>query len=198
MVLLLVYLIFGLPVQASAQYGSTSAAQPSPGMMLVASPGMRDPRFSRTVILLIQHSARGSLGVIVNKPTDVGLVDAIPGLKATQVVNHVLYFGGPVQTEHISYAHTGTAEDNDLQVLDGVSWGSDVASLVPLLDLEPSSLRVYFGYAGWGPGQLEFELSLDDWQLVPARAVHIFSDDSDNLWRLLNKRTPKLLTEAFW
>ena len=86
------------------------------------------------------------------------------------------------------------SEDSGDEILDGVYWGAGFDRLKKLVAAkDPDSLRVFFGYAGWGPGQLEFELSLDDWNLLPASRDHIFSEDTEQLWHLLNRKKPGVI-----
>ena len=166
------------------------------GVFLVAAPGMRDPRFSRTVILLVQHSAEGSMGLIINKRSDVAVTYALPELESAEANNHVLYFGGPVQPASIMYVYAGDQQPPDQEILDNVNWGADYERLQDLAsNRDRGSLRVFFGYTGWGPGQLEFELSLNDWQLEPATADHVFSKDTKNMWRLLNGAGTGVITK---
>ena len=166
-------------------------------MFLVATPEMRDPRFSRTVILLVQHSAEGSMGLIINKKSDVAVTYALPELESTGDSNHVLYFGGPVQPARIMYVYTGEPGEPDQKILDNVYWGASYQRLQDLANnLDRDSLRVFFGYAGWGPGQLEFELSLNNWQLKPASPDHVFSSDTKNMWRLLNGAGAGVITRS--
>ena len=167
---------------------------PATGMLLVAAPKMRDPRFQQSVILLVEHSADGALGFIINKKTQVTVAEALPELNL-QGLTHTLYFGGPVQPARIMYVYSDSDESAAQQVIRDVYWGSDYEHLKSFLrSKDERTLRVFFGYAGWGPGQLEFELSLDDWQVTPASIEHIFSSDSENLWRLLNRKNPGVIT----
>lgn len=159
---------------------------PAPGLLLVAAPRMRDPRFKQTVVLLVEHSEDGSLGVIINRKTDLTIKQAFPELGSLGA-DHALFFGGPVGLSRLSYAFAGSNRADGREVIDGVHWGADSSLLGDLLrEQDAPSLRVFMGYAGWGPGQLQFELSLQDWQLLAASAKDIFTDDPGNLWHLLN------------
>ena len=146
----LAFLILGHGLAGAGQKGPQ---QPAAGVFLVAAPNMGDPRFSRTVILLVQHSAEGSMGLIINKKSDVPVTYALPELESTGDKNHVLYFGGPVQPARIMYVYTGASGEPDQKLLDNVYWGASYERLQDLAnDLDRGSLRVFFGYAGWGPG----------------------------------------------
>ncbi len=168
---------------------------PEAGLFLVAAPGMRDPRFSRSVVLLVQHSAEGAMGLIVNRRSKVPVSLALSELDPETAGKHDLYFGGPVEPGRVMYVHKGEMVAPDIGIIDQVNWGADYERLKKLVNVHhPDSLRIFFGYAGWGPGQLEFELSLGDWQLVPARAEHIFSEHPADLWKLLNNFKRGLIT----
>lgn len=187
-------LLLTVPVQASADHETLS---PQAGMFLVAAPGMRDPRFRRTVVLLVEHSSDGALGLIINRKTDLPVADAFPEFEQQQDTRHVLFFGGPVEPATVMYLVSDGAKEAGKEVIAGVRRGVDYDNLGLLLrSRNEDSLRIFFGYSGWGPGQLEFELSLDDWQLVPARREHIFSPDSQHLWHLLNRQTPGVIARA--
>jgi putative transcriptional regulator len=190
----LVFLILGPGLAGGGQKGNERLAV---GVFLVAAPEMGDPRFSRAVILLVQHSAEGSMGLIINKKSDVAVTYALPELESTGNSNHVLYFGGPVQPARIMYVYTGASSEPDQKILDNVYWGTSYERLQDLANnLDRGSLRVFFGYAGWGPGQLEFELSLNSWQLEPASPDHVFSSDTKNMWRLLNGAGTGVITKT--
>ena len=171
-----------------------AATEPAPGMFLVAAPKMRDPRFKRSVILLVEHSSEGSLGLIVNRRTDMTVTDAFPELQQMEL-EHALYFGGPVQPSRIMFVYTDVNQIAEQEVINGVYWGTSYDSLKDILSKKgEDAVRVFFGYAGWGPGQLEFELSLGDWQLFPASSDHIFSKDTKQLWHLLNRKKSGVIT----
>lgn len=171
------------------------ASSPAPGMFLVAAPKMRDPRFKQSVILLVEHSAEGSLGFIVNRRTDMTVSDAFPELDQHAELEHALYFGGPVQPSRITYVYSDADQIPEQKIINGVYWGTSYESLKDILNRKDrDTLRIFFGYAGWGPGQLEFELSLGDWQLFPASTDHIFSKNSKHLWHLLNRKRTGVIT----
>ena len=191
-----VLLVTMLNPGSSQAEGSLEFA-PAVGMFLIAAPKMRDPRFQQSVILLVEHSEEGSLGFIVNRRTEMTVADAFPELDLDDLA-HSLYFGGPVQPSRIMYVYSDSDLSAEQKVMRGVYWGADYEDLKDILrKKDENALRIFFGYSGWGPGQLEFELSLDDWQLLPASTDHIFSPDSENLWRILNRKKPGVITEIF-
>jgi putative transcriptional regulator len=188
-------LTFLLAFPGTPPAGQDTMRQPAVGMFLVASPGMSDPRFSRSVILLVRYSSAGAMGLIVNRRSEVPVSDALSELDTEAAGRHNLYFGGPVDPGRIMYVHAGRTQDPDIGIIENVSFGADYERLKALVSVRnPDSLRVLFGYAGWASGQLEYELSRGDWQVVAARADRVFSDDPGNLWKLLNNAKRSLIT----
>jgi putative transcriptional regulator len=165
---------------ARAQY----VTQPAPGVLLVAADQMADPRFSHSVVLLIQHDESGSWGVIINKPTGVNVGEVVPALQNSGSSSKV-YFGGPVEVTHLLCLYRDPADRSDPGVgLPGVHWSASEKALEAHLGT-PGKLRVYAGYAGWAPGQLEFEIAHGGWKMVQGSGGNVFSDDPEGLWQSL-------------
>jgi putative transcriptional regulator len=170
----------------------TAAQTPTPaslaGQLLVASPSMGDPRFARTVIVMVRHDKDGAFGIIVNRPIgERPLADLLEmlGAKGTTVAGTVrIFVGGPVQPEmgfviHSSdYQRPGTIDINARVAM--------TASREILRDIGhnngPKQSLIAFGYAGWGPGQLEGELARRDWSLAPGESKLIFDEDREKVW----------------
>jgi len=160
--------------------------RPEPGVLLVASEQMADPRFNRSVVLLIEHDATGSWGLIINKPTDIGVDEVVPSIEADGGGTNV-YFGGPVQVDHLRLLYRDGAEpDADATGLPGVRWSESGAVLKNRLARDPARVRVYAGYAGWAPGQLAFELAHGGWRMIEGRTGNVFSEHPEELWQRLN------------
>lgn len=160
--------------------------EPAPGVLLVASERMGDPRFNRAVVLIVEHGRRGSWGLIINKPTDVPVADVVPSL-ADIGDGPKVHFGGPVQVDHIRllYRDDAAPEGNDTG-LPGVHWSRSPDALAGRLARNPDEVRIYAGYAGWAPGQLSFELTHGGWRMIQGRAANVFRDDPEGLWRRLS------------
>ena len=173
---LLSVVLIASPPAARAQL---SAAEPAPGVFLVAKPEMPDPRFQRTVILLLAHDDSGSMGLVVNRPTNRTLPD-------TPEDRHRIYRGGPVALDQVVVLGRGTPPDDPFQpVWEDVWWSADRGAIEALLgdDIGPDALRVFAGYAGWEPGQLDAELAVDNsWGLFRAEPDDVFGTDPDGLW----------------
>lgn len=158
------------------------------GKLLVATARIGDPRFSHTVIYMIDHDAEGAMGLVVNRAYGTGPLDELLkgfGIDAVHVRETVrLHYGGPVEPSRGFVLHSDDYSGPGTRVVAGgvaLSTGADV--LEALTDGTGPERRLFIlGYAGWGPGQLEGELARDDWVTAPADASLIFSDDLDSLW----------------
>ena len=161
------------------------------GKLLISSGGLYDPNFRHTVVLIGRHTPDGALGVILNRMQDVAVADALPDLAALVPPGERLYLGGPVQPEGaVLLADFDRPELADLLVLGTVGFVTGEAS--PELARGIRRARVYVGYSGWGPGQLEAEMAADSWIVEDARPEDIFTDAPDLLWsRVLQRKGPQ-------
>ena len=176
--------------------GSSGALSQSPnsGMLLVATPQLSDPRFAETVILILNHSREGALGVIVNRPTWVEPEELFPDMGFFRRYRGPVYFGGPVARTSALFLIRDESLGNAEQIVDGVyvTANPDEVSENLRAGVDDRVLRVYAGYAGWGPGQLDGEISTGDWQLAPASADRIFTREPTQLWREVHRVEPDL------
>jgi putative transcriptional regulator len=158
------------------------------GQLLVATPAMRDPRFDHTVILMLRHERGGAFGIVINRPMgERPLADLLGALgdKDPAVSGSVRVFaGGPVEPEIGFVVHSPEYRLPGTLEVDGrVAMTSNAKVLRDIADkMGPNKSLVAFGYAGWGPGQLEGELGHNVWYTAPADANLIFDDDRDKLW----------------
>ncbi|MDQ2696915.1 MAG: YqgE/AlgH family protein [Pseudomonadota bacterium] len=177
-----------LPITALAAeeaFFATPVTAPEQGVLVVASPEMPDPRFWQAVILLLTHGEEGTLGLIVNRPTDIPLTEAVPDLDEAAAARHLLYFGGPVAVDTLLFLLRSDDSPAAAQhVLDNVYASGDQRILQQLLarGAPASELRIYVGHAGWAPGQLDAELLGGSWLLFRAPAGVVFHQDSASLW----------------
>lgn len=155
------------------------------GIFLVASPGLRDPNFRQTVVLLCEHGPEGALGVVVNRPTGMLLAEALPQVPVLEGQGHLLFSGGPVQPNHVLILYRLSQEPTSTHhVFDGVYLGGDMSALERVLT-RPSgteAFRAYMGYSGWGPGQLENEMKSGSWITLPADPTVVFEKDPARVW----------------
>lgn len=161
------------------------------GQLLISSGGLYDPNFRHTVVLVGEHNADGALGVVLNRAMDVTVEESLPPLGALVPPNELLFQGGPVQPQSpvllAEFVDPGLA---DLLVFGSVGFLTGNVSA----DIRPGILRarVYAGYSGWGPGQLEAEMEANSWIIDPAREEDVFTTSPDLLWsRVLQRKGPE-------
>lgn len=155
------------------------------GIFLVASPALRDPNFRQTVVLLCEHNADGALGFVVNRPTAMNLSEVLPQVPIMEAQKHVLYSGGPVQTNQVMVLYRVTEmPEGSHPVLDGVCLGGDFSILDRILTSQEAGegFRAFAGYSGWGPGQLENEMQVGSWITLPADSETVFDREPTTLW----------------
>lgn len=151
------------------------------GHLLIAGPGLVDPNFWRTVVLVGEHSEEGALGVVLNRTSETPVDEAMPELAAlADGLGHV-HVGGPVQPSAIVVL-ADFAEPPDASALVVESVGFLPAEVDPDALGPLRRARVYVGYAGWGPGQLDDELDEGSWIVERALADDVFTDAPDTLW----------------
>ena len=142
---------------------------------LIAMPGMQDPHFAGSVVYLFEHTERGAMGLVVNKPTEVDLLSLFDKidlkLEITPLLDQAVYFGGPVQIERGFVLHEPVTEDayrSSLIVPGGLTMTTSKDVLEAVAGgTGPSRFLMTLGYSGWGAGQLEEEIALNGWMNVP-------------------------------
>lgn len=172
---------------------SGDARDVSPGSLLVAAPGLSDPNFRRTVVYMIEHRERGSLGVVLNRPSEVQVRDVLPSWAPLASEPNAVFVGGPVEGETaLCLAALRTGQDPS-----SVRGLVTVRGPVALVDLESDpralserlrGLRVFAGYAGWDAGQLDGEISRGDWIVVPALPDDVLAGQETVLWEHVLRR----------
>jgi putative transcriptional regulator len=156
------------------------------GQLLIAGPALLDPNFSRTVVLVVEHSEEGALGLVLNRPSQTTVGEAVSELDELVGTEEPLFIGGPVQQSALIVL----AEFEDAQRAAVVAF-EDVGVLGGEDHEDPPPTRrgrAFAGHAGWGPGQLESELQRGDWILEPARREDAFSPVPDRLWSAVLER----------
>jgi putative transcriptional regulator len=159
--------------------------EPAKGKFLVAGRDLGDPRFRETVVLLISYDSRGAAGLIINRPTEVPLADMLPDVAGIKKRSDIVYYGGPVDGHRmLMLIRSGDKPVESTQVLDRVYLSSsrDLLERMTGARKNAGQFRVYAGYAGWAPGQLDAELSRGDWHILRADANTIFDRKSDEVW----------------
>jgi putative transcriptional regulator len=158
------------------------------GQLLIAGPDLLDPNFRRTVILVGEHGEEGAMGVILNRPSPMSVAEAVPPLAELVDESELVHVGGPVQPQAIvvlgdfeDTTEAGALVLGSIGFLPGeIENASDIASL--------TRARVFAGYAGWAPSQLEEEIAEESWILTRAEPDDIFTADPDHLWSAVLKR----------
>jgi putative transcriptional regulator len=151
------------------------------GQLLVSSPALVDPNFRKTVVLITHHDDEGAMGFVLSHPSDVPAAQAVPALEGLPGAADPVFVGGPVQPE----AFMALAEFEDVAEAAAPVFGAVgfIAAEAEPAGLDVRRIRLFAGYAGWGPGQLEAELAEPSWIVVSAEADDAFADDPDELWR---------------
>jgi putative transcriptional regulator len=151
------------------------------GQLLIAGPSLLDPNFRRAVVLVGEHTDEGALGVVLNRASEATVEDAVPELAALIDDEALVHVGGPVQPSAIVVvADFADPEQAGALILDSV--GFLPAEVDPDAIGELHRVRVFAGYAGWGPGQLDEELDEGSWIVAPALAEDVFTGDPEELW----------------
>jgi putative transcriptional regulator len=151
------------------------------GHLLLSNASLFDPNFRRTVVLIGHHDEDGAVGVVLNRPLGVRVEEAVPPLADLVTAGDELFEGGPVQPE----AAVVIAEFLDPSIASVVAFGSVGFLPDEVDDGERAAIvraRIFAGYSGWGPGQLEAELAEDAWLLTPATEADVFTDEPARLW----------------
>jgi putative transcriptional regulator len=157
------------------------------GQLLIASPGLLDPNFLRTVVLVTEHNEDGAAGLVLNRPSPTAVAEVVPLLEPLVEDGEQVWVGGPVQPNAVLVLGEFLDPDDAAVPLFG-SLG--FPSLDEPDDVVPMTTRrrVFAGYAGWGSGQLEDELAREDWIVEPALPDDAFTDAPDDLWRDVLRR----------
>ena len=182
------------PTRAQVQ-PSRDPARLRAGVFLFAAPAIGDPRFAETVILLLDHGASGSAGVVINQPGEVTLRRMLPDLPEARRLEVPVYWGGPVEPGAMVVLLRAPRRTTDATpVLPDVHRTNDLEALRSALeDARPDrQVRVYSGYAGWSPGQLEQEVRLGAWVLDRGDADSVFTLDPGPLWNRVHSILKRL------
>jgi len=158
--------------------------EPAAGVLLVAAEGMVDPRFRRSVVLLLDHDHTGSWGLIVNKPTDISVGDVLASI-ARSNVDAPVHFGGPVHTGHLIGLFGDDAQDGSPSGVPGIRWSESTDAIAAHVEKDAAHTRVFAGYAGWSPGQLAHEIAIGGWRMVEGRRRDVLSREPERLWERL-------------
>ncbi len=163
------------------------------GHFLIAGKQLHDPNFLKTVVLMVEHTPQGAMGVVVNRPSTVSVAHALSGHFELPETGELVYFGGPVEPAALLVLHdAGNLQafepgEDGLPVLPGLYLGNSPEVFERVVrqssgNQDGLQYRIYSGCAGWGPQQLEGELARGDWYTMPACRDLVFDDDPYEVW----------------
>ncbi|ASW53746.1 YqgE/AlgH family protein [Plantactinospora sp. KBS50] len=161
------------------------------GQLLVATPTLKDPNFDRTVVLLVAHQPGGALGVVLNRATEVPVSDVLGDWGELAGEPAVLFEGGPVQPESaicLARMRTPTQRVKGFNRISGAVGTIDLSVDPERLRASVSGIRVFAGYSGWEPGQVEREIAAGSWFVMDALPGDPFVDRPDDLWPMVLRR----------
>jgi putative transcriptional regulator len=176
-----------------------SQVGPAKGMFLVASRDLRDPNFSKTVVLLMDYNWQGAMGLIINRPTEVRLSKVFPRIEGLRDRTDTVYIGGPVaRSQMMLLIRSSNPPGGSLHIFEDIYASSSQTVVQRMIDNggPRERFRVYAGYAGWASGQLDGELSRGDWHVLEADGEIVFAKDPLEIWPELIRQVPLLIANA--
>jgi putative transcriptional regulator len=175
---------------AASDWAEFNELEPAAGRLLVATPLLGDPNFSRTVIYLLEHDGGGTVGVVLNRPSHTPVGQVLPDWHDAMSGPAVVFGGGPVQPDGaLCLGELGPRSSGIREVVDGISTvdlDGDVAVIAP----DAGRLRVFAGHSGWARDQLAGELAEGAWWVFAGSPDDLFSDDPKTMWRRVLARQP--------
>jgi putative transcriptional regulator len=178
----LLAILYAVPALADMEFVPSSVAK---GVLLVASPSLNDPNFRQAVVLVVEHGPEGTVGLILNRSTNVLLSKALPDIAALKGTNHRLYAGGPVEpTRFLLLFRLKEPPADARSVFDGVYLGRipKVVESIITQAKPTEAFRAFAGFSAWAPRQLEAEMLLGAWAILPPDSSSIFDKDPAALW----------------
>ncbi len=152
------------------------------GNILIAEPFLEGRYFSRSVIYMVEHDEKGSVGFVLNKPMTYLTSDLVTELAG---IDFPVYIGGPVERNQLYYLHKHPELEDALLIANGIYWGGDFGKLTGLLKggkILPDEIRFFAGYSGWESGQLERELEENTWMVGDISNEAFFRIPNESLW----------------
>jgi len=171
------------------------------GKFLVASRDLIDPNFSQTVVLLLEYVPDGAMGVVINRPTKVKLSEVLPDMKELKQRPDTMYIGGPVsRNQMIMLVKSPSKPEASVKVFEDVFVCSSLKVVQALLNHtdKKERFRIYAGYTGWAPRQLDNEVARGDWHIFQADANTIFDKSSSDIWPDLIRRSSTKYVRAHY
>ena len=175
--------LHAVPVVASTEFAPSSVEK---GVLLVASPSLVDPNFRKAVVLVVDHGPEGTLGLILNRSTNVLLSEALPNLTVLKGTTYQLFVGGPVQPDRLLLLfRLREPPAGSRSVFDGVYVGEQLEIVERIMtQAKPTNtFRAFAGSAQWAPGQLKYEMLQGAWAVLPPDATGIFDNNPATFWQ---------------
>ena len=174
-------------------YDALDKRDPVAGSLLVAAPDMPDPNFRRSIIYLIEHDHGGSLGVVISRRSETDVETVLPPWADLCAAPGVFYIGGPVKPDAgialaVLSAGVDVADDPGLQQIEGRVHVVDLDSDPERLRGRVDGMRVFVGYTGWAPGQLQGELDRGDWYVAPSLPSDLLAPAREDVWGTVLRR----------
>lgn len=172
--------LFALALPAFAD-----SAPPLKAILLIAQAELVDPNFKGSIVLVMNNIAPAPAGIIINRPTAIAVSRLFPDIELLARFDDKLYFGGPVELSTVSFlVRAEVAPEHATEAVHGLYLSTDRDLLRKLLERDKpmEGLRIFIGYSGWAPGQLEAELEHSAWALAPAEANAIFDAKPERPW----------------
>jgi len=179
----LLTLLHAVPALAGMESALSSVEK---GVLLVASPSLEDPNFRQAVVLVVEHGPGGTVGLILNRSTNVLLSKALPDIAALKGTSYRLFAGGPVEPSRFLLLFRLKEPPADARsVFDGVYLGRTPRALENIITrAKPTeTFRAFAGFAAWAPRQLEAEMLLGAWGILPPDSTGIFDKDPATFWQ---------------
>lgn len=162
----------------------TNNVPPQKGRVLIAEPFLPGNYFNRSVVFLVAHSGKGSVGFILNKEIDFEIKDVFPDFPDFEAK---VFLGGPVSTDSIYYIHKlGNQIPGSMHVMGNLYWGGDFDTLKAKVSaglIDPNEIHFFLGYSGWDAGQLEDELKEDSWLVTDVDESAVMQEFDDDSWK---------------
>jgi putative transcriptional regulator len=183
---------FNAAIPRESPGGPGTREELAKGKFLVASRQLQDPNFRETVVLLIDYGLDGAMGLVINRPSAVKLATVFPDIEELKQRKDTIYVGGPVAVNQmLLLIRSSKVPEDAAAVAPGVYISSSWKVLERLMKKkapEDQRFRLFAGYAGWAPSQLDFERTRGDWHVIKADAESVFSQNPSELWPELIRR----------
>ncbi len=179
------FLPFQIPIIFDLSNQSRPMVKPSKGRFLIASRQLLDPQFAETVVLLIEYNQHGAMGVIINRPSELKLSAVLPEIEVLRQRPDTIYLGGPVaKNQLLLIIRTSSPPEGSRLVFKDIHLSSSQAVIQRMIKNPEGEerFRVYAGYAGWAPGQLDNEIATGGWHVLRADAETVFDKSASEIW----------------